>query len=774
MKLKLILILVAFLVTIGICNAQGVYTAASNSLADVNDCVNGTGLNTCQKTGAGSPATHTVVNGDEVIIPAGVVTWTGQLSFTACIYLHGNATLNNTPGVKGVGTLNTTIYDGFNGGTAPLINFPGVAYSGCDGTAANKVLRISGIEIQPCLGNNNPVGSGCSVASTNIGPPMNGWGIATSSGIPHIRIDNIGFDDFTTGHAAGPPTGNGDNSNAKIRISDFVGSVDHNTATIASGAPGQEFINSQQQNYFGVPALPTTGYGDNSWHLPWPLASSASNLDQITLEDNDLHGSSTESEFPPIGLGGAGGGGRFEARFNAFHDFIGTPDISCHGTDTEGRPRVGCKYVAYFNTHVCNGSSQCGMDLGPLDQRDGAVMAYGETISATGGPTNFRLVLDIEHQRTARDTAYGRVGASVFDKLDGRVDTGPFTIGASGVTGNTICVSTSPWTSGAMTLNTTTPGANIWLAYDKTTGGQAFVLSNTSNCITVGGFTSIGLNGNAWTNSGQLYLVETTLYGAGLATAGGSTTLSSSQTYLANQFQQSGNPYSLSDATVGFSSTIASNTTNTFSYDSGPSTNGGTTQTWNSTDVYVITRAGQSFDDPGRCQEQLISGQVPVPFSPTAILCPSYVANILAPGLTSSHVVQLEMNQTLRYLQNRDFYNETLNQAANSGCPGSCTPFSGTSGVGHGVFAQRPSTCTTGVGYFATDLGTWNTSGNGFGQLQFFKCTSANTWTLTWEPAPYPNPLIALTSGGGGGGGGSTSSVAIPTNVKATANTVFK
>jgi hypothetical protein len=84
----------------------------------------------------------------------------------------------------------------------------------------------------------------------------------------------------------------------------------------------------------------------------------------------------------------------------------------------------------------------------------------------------------------------------------------------------------------------------------------------------------------------------------------------------------------------------------------------------------------------------------------------------------------------------RDVYNETLS-------------FTGASGVGAGPLASRPSTCTTGVAYWAIDEGSWNKlqAPNTSGQL--YKCTATNTWSLYYVPYTYPHPL----RGGGGGGG---------------------
>jgi len=66
--------------------------------------------------------------------------------------------------------------------------------------------------------------------------------------------------------------------------------------------------------------------------------------------------------------------------------------------------------------------------------------------------------------------------------------------------------------------------------------------------------------------------------------------------------------------------------------------------------------------------------------------------------------------------------------------------FNGTSGVGVGTLANRPATCTTGVGYFATDEGEHGT---------LFKATATNTWTAYYEPYdanPFPDDWIIAAS----------------------------
>ncbi len=104
---------------------------------------------------------------------------------------------------------------------------------------------------------------------------------------------------------------------------------------------------------------------------------------------------------------------------------------------------------------------------------------------------------------------------------------------------------------------------------------------------------------------------------------------------------------------------------------------------------------------------------------------------------------------------NRDLYQET-------------TSFTGASGVGVGTLASRPATCTPtpestdtgngGVGYWATDQGSWNQSASNPRGVQFngtdgvlYRCSATNAWTVAYTPYTYPHPL--QTSGTEGEGG---------------------
>lgn len=96
-----------------------------------------------------------------------------------------------------------------------------------------------------------------------------------------------------------------------------------------------------------------------------------------------------------------------------------------------------------------------------------------------------------------------------------------------------------------------------------------------------------------------------------------------------------------------------------------------------------------------------------------------------------------------RIVANRDYYFQVSGQQTSP-----TSPFNGTSGVGWGTLANRPTTCTTGVAYWATDQGSWNTStSNPKGVQQngadgvLYKATATNTWTQYYTPATYPHPL---------------------------------
>lgn len=124
------------------------------------------------------------------------------------------------------------------------------------------------------------------------------------------------------------------------------------------------------------------------------------------------------------------------------------------------------------------------------------------------------------------------------------------------------------------------------------------------------------------------------------------------------------------------------------------------------------------------------------------------------PPQTSNHIVE-----------GRDYYNAVSKDAQTT----SSSPFDGTTGMGFGTLANRPTTCTHttspdgdeggGVAYFATDQGTWNqTSSNPEGvnvsgaDGVLYRCSATNTWTVHYTPYTYPHPLQGFVAGSGNGG----------------------
>ena len=107
---------------------------------------------------------------------------------------------------------------------------------------------------------------------------------------------------------------------------------------------------------------------------------------------------------------------------------------------------------------------------------------------------------------------------------------------------------------------------------------------------------------------------------------------------------------------------------------------------------------------------------------------------------------------------NREWYNSVSASAQTS----ASSPFNGTTGMGFGTLANRPTTCTTnanesggGVGYFATDAGAQGT---------LYRCSATNTWTVQYTPYTYPHPLV----NGGVPPPSDTTAPSVPTSVTAT------
>ena len=98
---------------------------------------------------------------------------------------------------------------------------------------------------------------------------------------------------------------------------------------------------------------------------------------------------------------------------------------------------------------------------------------------------------------------------------------------------------------------------------------------------------------------------------------------------------------------------------------------------------------------------------------------PSYIFNNTNPNAGGAKIYSAVVNNDSPLLaDNRDYYDEQ--SASGNGS---------TVGVGVGVLASRSATCTTGVGYWATD------------QSVLYTCGPTNTWNVHYTPLVHPHPL---------------------------------
>ena len=203
----------------------------------------------------------------------------------------------------------------------------------------------------------------------------------------------------------------------------------------------------------------------------------------------------------------------------------------------------------------------------------------------------------------------------------------------------------------------------------------------------------------------------------------------------------------VSDGKAGF---IQGNSSDTLSLTSS-CINGGCTEAnpkdstwWKNGDQYEIRRVLVALDQSGRGQGDLLSGTKPTPVAwPHQQLEPCYSWNNRNPG--GGHVDVGAATVTSSIVLNRDYYNEVAGGQQTS----STSPFNGTSGVGWGTLANRPTsgvggtditgvtTNPPGTAYWATDVASVNGSTEK-GALYVWR---GSAWVLYYQPYTYPHPL---------------------------------
>jgi hypothetical protein len=184
------------------------------------------------------------------------------------------------------------------------------------------------------------------------------------------------------------------------------------------------------------------------------------------------------------------------------------------------------------------------------------------------------------------------------------------------------------------------------------------------------------------------------------------------------------------------------------------------------------------LDQPGRGVGDLLSGYFPSKqndrtgtiASVLQGLEPVYIwKNAIVWATGSPGTMYDDSGSAGRVVAGTDYYKQasSINTCVSPGT--TCTPFDGTKvdtvvgtansgGAGWGLATNKPSTCTIGTSYWATDEGSWNTSSSNPRGVQqsgadgkMYVCTATNTWTARYgaavssgtagEPYTYPHPL---------------------------------
>ena len=409
-----------------------------------------------------------------------------------------------------------------------------------------------------------------------------------------------------------------------------------------------------------------------------PEAYGSSNF--LFFEDNTFNYSGCcETEGNPGGFSSQGGA-RVVVRHNTFNisDQYNTT-LMWHGTESNGRPRGGRAFEYYENT--VNYPSTCvpsGNCAPTVSVRSGTGLVWGNTINS----------------------ATSNIGGFLFNTL--RVFGDPGGWGAC---------------DGTSAPDNNDPHGAYW-------SGTIGSVSSTSqiHTITVSG-TSPGWSTNYWTagsgpnpQPGGAYSVHDITQTASIGVAVGSEITASGANTLTTNI---GGPGAYVPAS-GDSIQI----TRAFScLDQGGGRSASTA--YNASTLYSTYPNPASFS-----KSAPPSGEIS---SPAYVVMNSYTNQVISGSQAGA--------DTGRVIRNRDFYVENTNQGAQTS---PTSPFDGTTtiGMGHGTLANRPTTCTTGVGYWATDQGSWNTSGSG-GQGELYVCTATNTWSPYYTPNTYPHPLVS-------------------------------
>jgi len=310
-------------------------------------------------------------------------------------------------------------------------------------------------------------------------------------------------------------------------------------------------------------------------------------------------------------------------------------------------------------------------------------------------------------------------------------------------------------------FNNTTSGTGY--ANDCTRGGRFVMRFNTLNNAAAqthptGGNTGNEVRGcrasevydNTWNAYGANPNFTTFFWDSGTGVVWGNSASAANEQFISLYSDRSNND------DHGESNCTGANCSTTFGY-CGTAFDG-VGSTW---DMSANTSTGyRCVDEPGTGQSDLIQGAFPNKCDVTSGQCAASNYNGTWPNQAFEPIYEwadayqavsgygpyplVSLNIAGGLAQNQDWYNytQTWNGSAFTG-----SAFNGTVGTGSGPLASRPSTCTAGVAYWATDQGSWNTTSTpspvtaAGTQGELFTCSATNTWALYYTPYTYPHPL---------------------------------
>jgi hypothetical protein len=475
------------------------------------------------------------------------------------------------------------------------------------------------------------------------------------------------------------------------------GVIDHiNVTPHGTGRLSQQSFKIVHRYGWGGQANTTSNYGDYSWYQPasWGTAQQMY-LEDIT--DTAAAGAKLACEVP---------GGRCTLRHN--HKVGG---LALHGLDSGGRFRSTRQVEAYDNDFECDGDRFQNAVF--TDPRGGTFIWFRNTLTRTGSTPTIasKCFVNIGAMDVFRVT--DNFGPWGFCDGYGTWDHNEGITKASGVAGagstpDVLTVVPSPnWTPnefvGYSITNLDNSGPCPW---GRGQGGTVALDYSCSSPMPNNptGPPASQIPGQRW---GSFII---------------SNTADTITSYNSRQQQNAANYY--------FQAVYNHN--------------------WTPGDRFTVQRAVNCLDGIGWGSGGLLQNQdINVQNSPITCAAPPVGSSGTC---TTGNDVNQALDPAYSFLNQVDGQENNLFYVSPVGNPyvfanknfyrGVQSPnvFDGTTGVGSGPLAQRPSTCTPGPpnpgGGYWPGVGWWATD-----QDTLYACTAPNTWTVHYKPYVYPHPL---------------------------------